>query len=118
LIESGPRTLFAKQILKIIFSCEDVAVLRRLDDKCMRAGKFFSCRSILYAKTLPLKTLISSNVLQCLRHARVARRVLLRSAATSRASIKISPRADVNDARQRLPTVSDCFFHFAGVNDM
>jgi hypothetical protein len=33
LLESGPRTLFAIQFLKIIFACEDVGVARYADGK-------------------------------------------------------------------------------------
>jgi hypothetical protein len=45
LLDSGPRTPFARQILKIIFACADVASARDVDAKLnAHARKIFIAR--------------------------------------------------------------------------
>jgi hypothetical protein len=101
-----------------IFACADVACAREANEKSIRARKSFSDRGVYCEKTYVQKTLISSNVLQCLRDASLR---VARCCETSRCCAHVSQMSShgvADDRRKRLRSTSHCFFHFAGVNDM
>jgi hypothetical protein len=118
LIESGPRAPFVKQIVKKFFACADVACARDINEISMRASEIFSNRCIDRAKTRMQKVLMPSDVLQYLRYAALRAARCWQTRQRCARTAEISTHCVADDARKRLQSLSHCFFHFAGVNDM